>query len=128
CYELLLVWAEAVAQPELGHKNPTKTQIEEALRLLNRAARLGLPVTGAYHLRRASCLEQLGNAEGARQERQLAARPRKNSALDYFLIGVSHQKQGQLQNAADHFVEALRLQPDHFWARYFLGVCHLQLL
>ena len=127
CYELLLVWAEAVAQPEPGKQEPTGVQLEEALRLLDRASRLGLPSTGAFHQRRATYLNRPETADEARRERQLAAATRPETALDYFLTGMSHQRQGHLAEAADDFTNALREQPDHFWARYFLGVCNLRL-
>jgi len=127
CYELLLVWAEAEAQPEAGQRAPTPAQLDQALRLLGRAERLDVASTGAFHLRRAHYLALLGKPDAARQERQLAAEPRIMSALDFFLTGDSHQKEGQLVEAAQDFANALRLQPDHFWARYFLAVCNLQL-
>src|SRR5262249_21248935 len=53
-------------------------------------------------------------------------RPRQ--ALDYFLSGLARQQQGRLPEAAADYVNALRDRPDHFWARYFLGLCNLQLL
>lgn len=127
CYELLLVWAEAEAQPEPGRREPTRSQLEEAVRLVDRAAQMDLPATGAYHLRRAGYLELLGEADAARRERQLATTAPTQGALDYFLTGVSHQRQGQLAEAVAEFTKALRAQPDHFWARYFLAVCDLQL-
>src|SRR5207248_811203 len=127
CYELLLVWAEAIVQCEPGRQAPTRTQVEEAMVLLNRAARLDVPSTGAFHLRRARYLDLLGEVDAARQERKRATATRPQGALDYFLTGDSHQKQGQLAEAASDFASALRAEPDHFWARYFLGVCNLQL-
>ena len=128
-YELLLVWAEAEAQPEPGLQKPRPAQLEEALRLLDRAAHLDLPanVAGrAYHLRRAEYLHLQGKADAAREARQRAADTQPAGALDYFLTGASHQKEGRFAEAASDFVNALRAQPDHFWARYFLGVCSLQ--
>jgi tetratricopeptide (TPR) repeat protein len=127
-YELLLVWAEAVAQTTPGRGVAARPQLEEALRLLDRAALLDVPTTKAFHLRRAGYLESLGDAEAGRRERRLAARSDPRGALDHFLIGDSHQKGGRLEEAAKEFASALRAEPDHFWAGYFLGVCNLQLL
>lgn len=127
CYELLLVWAEAEKHPDPGNRAPTPLQLEKALQILDRAARLDVPSTMAYHLRRASLLEQMGRAEEARLERQVAARSKLKGALDHFLTADGLQKQGKLSEAAKEFANALQAQPDHFWARYFLAVCNLQL-
>src|SRR5262249_542533 len=73
CYELLLVLAEAEAQPLPGERQDT--QREQALRILDRASTLGWTghPTQAYHLRRARYLEALGQAEAARREKERAA-------------------------------------------------------
>ncbi|MCI0464179.1 MAG: protein kinase [Gemmataceae bacterium] len=120
CYELLLVLAEAVAR----HDPPR--QVPQALRLLDRAVHLG-PPTQAYHLRRARYLQQLGDTAGAAQARAQAESVPPASALDYFLLGDDRQRQGQSAAALSDFANALRLQPNHFWARYFLAVCYLRL-
>src|SRR5262249_5780637 len=65
CYELLLVLGEAVAKPLAGEKG--REQAELALRILDRAAGLR-PPTRAYHVHRARCLTQLGEADAAWQE------------------------------------------------------------
>jgi tetratricopeptide (TPR) repeat protein len=122
CYELLLVLAEAVARDD-SHK--PEAQARGALRLLDRAAQLG-PPTRAYHLRRARYLEELGDGAGAAQERVRAAAVQPASALDYFLLGDDRQRRGRPAEAQADFQNALRLQPDHFWARYFLAVCYLR--
>src|SRR5262249_38701665 len=123
CYELLLILAETQAhQPEAlarGH-------VEEALRTLDRAVhQLGAP-TQAYFVRRTRYLQQLGKLVEARTEREHAAACLPGSPLDHFLLGDDQQRQGNVTVAIRHFEEALRLQPDHFWARYFLAVCYLR--
>ena len=125
CFEMLLVWAEAEAQPEPGRSAPTPAQLVQANRLMDRAGGLEIAFTGAYHLRRAGYLELQGNGEGAERERQLAAAA-KLDALDYFLMGDWHQKQGRLGQAAIEYGRALQLQPKHFWAHYFLAICQLR--
>ncbi|MCE9533837.1 MAG: protein kinase [Planctomycetes bacterium] len=127
CYELLLVWAEAEAQPEPGNRAPDPIQITKALRLLDRAAKMEVSPTGAYHLRRSKYLAIQGNPDAARDELKLAAAIPPVEALDHFLTGDSHQKQGLLAEAARDYANALRAQPDHFWAQYFLAICNLQL-
>ena len=73
--ELLLVWAEAEAQPESDrHFNPSAPAPGKGVStLLDRAARLDLAPTRAYHIRRANYLELLGAADAARRERELGA-------------------------------------------------------
>ena len=125
CYELLLIRAEAETRPEAGRSGPTREQAARAIRLLDRASQLGVPTTLAYHRRRADYLEQQEDFDGARRERRLAA-DAPLGAFDYFLMGDENQKQKRLAQAADDFADALALQPNHFWARYFLAMCNLQ--
>jgi hypothetical protein len=73
CYELLLVLADAADQPA------------EGLRWLD-ASRL-CPATPTYHRQRATWLDRTGDANGAEQERQAAARLEPATALDHFLLG-----------------------------------------
>ena len=69
CYELLLVLAEAVAQPRPG-EDPRR-QVDDALRILDQTARVR-PPTQAYHLRRAACLARKGDMAEADRERHPA--------------------------------------------------------
>jgi hypothetical protein len=70
CYELLLVLADAAAQPQPGQSaDERRRQAKEALGVLDRAARLGF-ATRAYHLRRARYLAQAGDDGAAKRERQ----------------------------------------------------------
>ena len=125
CYALLLVLAglreqQAVAQPE--HKQ----RCQEALRLLDRASQLGYQ-TRAYHLRRAYLLEQLGERDEAQQEKARAAALPLQGALDHFLLGEEQFRRGDWGRGRDfHFARTVSLQPGHFWAQFFLAVCHLQ--
>jgi serine/threonine protein kinase/Tfp pilus assembly protein PilF len=117
CYELLLVLAETVARQH---------RPEQALRMLDRAKSLR-PPTKAYHLRRARYLEQLGDRAGSQDETALANGQAPSGALDYFLVGEDEQRHGKLVQALADFREAVRLDPDHFWARYSQAVCYLRL-
>jgi tetratricopeptide (TPR) repeat protein len=127
CYELLLVLAEAEGQPLPGEG--AEPQLRKALRLLDRAASLGWAShpTQAYHLRRARYLEQLGDQAEAKQERRRAADRPPATALDYYLLGDEKYKQGHFAEAVQEFENALEVQPDHFWARYFQAMAYLQL-
>jgi tetratricopeptide (TPR) repeat protein/tRNA A-37 threonylcarbamoyl transferase component Bud32 len=117
-YELLLVLADAAAQEGRGH-------LREAIALLRQAADLGI-ATQSYHLRMARFLAQLGDtAEAELQRRQAAAAPPK-TAFDHYLVGVERYHEGP-EAALPSFLEALRLKPGDFWARYFLALCHVRL-
>jgi serine/threonine protein kinase/Tfp pilus assembly protein PilF len=118
CYELLLILAEAKAQ-----QGPERAR--EALAVLDRAGRLA-PPTRTYYLRRARYLDLLRDADGARKERDRAEALTPAGALDDFLMGVDEQRQGDLTAAIGHLQDALRSDPGHFWARYFLAVCYLR--
>jgi len=124
-YELTLILAEVVAQP-LPEEVPA-VQAREALAVLEPAARLR-PPTPVYHLRKAVYLEKLGDTEGAGAQRGLAetATGAGDSAVDYFLAGEQAYRKHDLKRAAASFGKALSIQPDHFWAQYLLGVCHLK--
>jgi serine/threonine protein kinase/Tfp pilus assembly protein PilF len=119
CYQLLLVLAETEVEPRAAAA-PAR-----ALRILDQAARLR-PPTQAYHLRRARYLEQVGDRAGATAERRRALAVPPAGALDAFLSGEEHFRAGDLAQAERAFHRALRLQPDHFWARYFLAAGYLK--
>jgi serine/threonine protein kinase/tetratricopeptide (TPR) repeat protein len=119
-YELLLILAGAATRQD-------PPQPDEGLRLLDQANLLGQRPTRAYHLCRADCLRQLKDVEKAQEEERLAAAQPPVTALDFFLLGVQEQVQGKLPEAVAHFKNALDLQPNHFWAEYFLALCYLRL-
>jgi serine/threonine protein kinase/Tfp pilus assembly protein PilF len=119
CYELLLVLADAMAQED------SVRQLREAMQILEQAARFREP-TRAYYLRQARYLALLGNAVGAARAGEKAAAAQPVSAHDFFLLGQELQRQANLAEAIRAFNDALRLQPDHFWARYYLAICHVQ--
>jgi tetratricopeptide (TPR) repeat protein len=123
-YELWLILADATAQPLPG-KPSTRAEAEEALAALDSAQRLGL-TTHAFHLRKAQYLQQAGDDDAARQERQRAAEIAPSTALDHFLVGDALNKEGKVDEAIPHFEQALRSEPDHFWSHYFLAVCRLK--
>jgi eukaryotic-like serine/threonine-protein kinase len=123
CYEMLLVRAEAVAQPLSGES--ATVQARAGLEVLERAALLRREPTHAYHLRRAACLERAGDAEGAIRERKAAELTQPDGAFDHFLTGLEQYKRGYLVQAKRHFAEALGAQANHFWAQCLLAHCDL---
>jgi serine/threonine-protein kinase len=119
CYALLLVLASIRGQ------RPESARYEEALKLLERARQLGFR-TRAYQCRRAHFLDLLGRQQEARKEWDEAVSLTPEGALDYFLIGEEQYRHGHWREAINAFDRALDLQPAHFWARFFLAVCHLK--
>jgi tetratricopeptide (TPR) repeat protein len=64
--------------------------------------------------------------EGRRQTVRAEALP-PQSALDHFLSGVHCYQHAALGQAVHSLESALRLQPDHFWSRFFLAATQLRL-
>jgi tetratricopeptide (TPR) repeat protein len=127
CYELLLVLAEAEAQPLPGDGlEEHHDRARQALATLDRAARLGLS-TRTYHRRRARYLDQLGDEAGAGEERRRAAQLPPAGALDYFLLGDELLRHGDPAGALPAFDKALALQRNQFWPHYFRAICCLKL-
>lgn len=123
CYEMLLVLAEAMARPLPDES--AQNQARDALAILDRAAELRQEPTRAYHLRRAACLERAGDQTAARQELAAADRASPAGAFDHFLGGLERYNNGHLAQAQRDFAEALRAQPNHFWAQCLLAICEL---
>ena len=123
CYEMLMIRAEAIAQPLPGES--ATVQARAAIQILDRAVLLLHQPTHAYHLRKAAYLEAAGDAEGANQERLAAERIGPDGAFDHFLTGLAEYKLGHKSQARRHFAEALQAQPSHFWAQCLLAHCDL---
>jgi eukaryotic-like serine/threonine-protein kinase len=123
-YALLLLLASVRGQQPSADPG-SKEASREALRILERARRLGFQ-TRAYHLRRAHLLEQLGEREEARKDRERAASLPPEGALDHFLLGEELYRRGDAEAARNAFDRALAVQPGHFWAQFFLAVCQLK--
>jgi tetratricopeptide (TPR) repeat protein len=114
CYTLLVLLANAVAaRPPAG-----RAEWREALRIVERVPAVHAP-TAAYHRSRAEFRRRLGHNEEA--ERTDPA-----SALDWFLLGYADLQRGDIDGAHRAFDTALTLQPNHFWAQFYLAECHLR--
>src|SRR5262249_41134729 len=90
-----------------------------------RARQLGFQ-TRAYHLRRAQFLEKLGEQQEAKKDRVRAASLPPTGVLDTFLIGEEQYRHGDWEGARHSFNQTLSQHPGHFWAQFFLAVCHLK--
>ncbi|WP_250847064.1 protein kinase domain-containing protein [Aquisphaera insulae] len=123
-YEVMLLLAEAVAQPIKGEHPAEQARLGTAL--LEEAARLH-PPTRAYHALRAASLERLGQRDEAREEHQLAlSSGSPASAPDEFLLGEQCYRREDLSRAIDHFKQALSADPNHFWAGYLMAHCFIK--
>ena len=124
CYELLLVLAEAVAQP-LSGEDPA-LQAGRGLAILDQAARLRAKPTRAYQWRRAACLARKGDKAGQALALAAAQHLEPATAHERFLEGRERYKRGDWSTARGHFNAVLRLQPDHFWAQCLAAICAIQ--
>jgi tetratricopeptide (TPR) repeat protein/tRNA A-37 threonylcarbamoyl transferase component Bud32 len=126
CAELLLLLAEVEAPTPADRSDPEpRDRLQHAVRILDRAARLGGP-TWMYHLQRADCLSRLGDEPGAADERRQAARE-SDRTVDHFHLGMLHLFRGEPAAALPAYERALGLRPDDFWAQYFTAICLLKL-
>lgn len=121
CYELYLTWANVVAALGAGDEQ----QVRAGLNLLEQAPKLGLK-SQAYHLRRGRLLALLKDQAGAQRELQQAAAVPPTAAVDHFLVGLELYRRRDLDKALPYLKAALELEPEHFWARYYLAGCYLQ--
>ncbi len=121
CYELLLVLSEVVASQDNG-------QIDRALAILGSADRLRPNHSRAYYLKKAFLLAKSNDRAGEERELAAAQLAHPESAFDYFLIGQEKYKRHKYADAIRDFESALRLKPEHFWARCLQGICYIQTL
>src|SRR5262249_51624021 len=77
-------------------------------------------------MRKASILDREGDKDGKAKELAEAQRVRPETAGDYFLSGQQLYKRKQVADAIRDLEAALRLKPDHFWAKCVLANCYLQ--
>jgi len=118
-YMLHLVLAGAVARPQSG-EDPRR-QAREALAILDRVSTMR-PLSRAYHISRANCLQSAGDVEGTSRERVTAERLEPSGAFDHFLLGLERHRAGDLPAALRHFDTALGERPDLFWARLLSAI------
>ena len=119
---MLLVLSEAVAH-ELPGEDP-RHQASAALRLLDRAAAVHAP-TPTYHLRRAACLERLGDVAAARLERERAGGSRRSTRSTTCCSAARSSAAATWTRRGPPSTEALRQRPESFWARCLLADAEL---
>jgi len=127
CYELLLVLADAEANPGgAGGPAPDPARLGRAVRDLDRAAGLGL-TSWAYHARRAEALGRLGKGREARADAAKADALPPAGAFDLFLAGRDAYQHDDPAAALVRLERALLTSPDHFWAQYLTALSLLKL-
>jgi serine/threonine protein kinase/Flp pilus assembly protein TadD len=125
CCELLLDRAAVTLEPATDEgPEGRRKNAGEALRLIDRAAACGVD-TPVLHDRRAACLTCLGRVAEAAAERERGQEPLRRP-FEWFLRGNDLFRAGDVKRAAAHFEQALASEPDHFGARYAIGVCWLR--
>jgi serine/threonine protein kinase/Tfp pilus assembly protein PilF len=123
CHQLRWVYIDALAHPMPDHSvEQDRAAAREALRLLDHMS-VERKSLQTYSFRRAGYLSQAGDAAAAKAalEQALAVTPK--CAEDHFLVGDFFYRNENYTAAARGFEQALRQDPDHFWANYFLGAC-----
>ncbi len=126
-YQLLFPWSNAVALEPVQTDEQRRFQASAALRILERAAALGL-TTKAYHMRQSQLLEQFGDAAGAARARQEAEDTQPRLAVDFFLLGLEAKAKTppDLKGEAAQLRRALEREPRHFWANYYLAANYVK--
>jgi len=127
CYELLLIDAEVLAQPLMGEKVGTwRERLREAVKRLDRADRLNpnRRTRSAVALR-ADCLRGLGDTATAAKLEAEAETMQPMLATDFFLLALRHHKNEETKQAIPLLTATLKLRPDHYGARFVLGICQL---
>jgi serine/threonine protein kinase/Tfp pilus assembly protein PilF len=115
CYDLLLILSQAADDPA------------EGLRILDRAVRLRPESTAAYHLRRADCLERVGDRAGRDREHHAASLIKPATAMDFFLSGRELALRRQFDDAIRPLNAAVQDDPEQTAAHLLLALCYLNI-
>jgi tRNA A-37 threonylcarbamoyl transferase component Bud32/predicted Zn-dependent protease len=127
-YDLLLLLAQARTQ------DSSEDGARRALELVARAEGLGGRSAGLHRLR-ADCYRLLRDDRADEERRRAEVGEAPLTAEDHFLRGDRYRADAfraeakpnpdLLGKALDEYRAALRLNPDHFWARFQLARCYL---
>ncbi|MGD9645475.1 MAG: protein kinase [Pirellulales bacterium] len=121
--ELRLIAAELAAIDPAAESD--RASAERALKLL---ADIPLePPLQVLYARRAKYYKLAGDADAAAEADRLAKAIEPGESLDFFLLGDEALVADDYPKAADYFTQALRLDPERFWAQYFLAATQLQM-
>jgi serine/threonine protein kinase len=92
---------------------------EECLEVLDRAEAL-LGPSPVLRNERGHLLRLLGRPERTRIGVQT---PAPRTAWEYYALGRSFLRRGELDAAADHLEQAVRMQPEGLWPNFYRGQC-----
>ena len=126
--EMMLILADA--EKTLARHADVAEQRQAAMKALNwiaKAQNLGVE-SRVLLTRKAEYLATTGQGEKALAARLSAESTDPSTALDFFLLAEQQRKAQKFEEALRQYRQALRLDPDHFWAMNFMGLCHLQRL
>lgn len=126
--ELIALRARGKARlaEQQGQENERTRALSDGVAWLTLAEQIDPAPSFALFSDRAGYRAALGDIEGARTDRDQAARRPPTSARDLTLLGTSLLARGQVDQAEAPLVQATALQPDRFWSWFALGLCHFQ--
>lgn len=130
--EMLLILADLVGRNQATEdgKAPDKNALAAnhrlALTLLDAADRIHQPLR-AMALIRAQHLDELGERQTAKVEREKAQQWGDTGASDLFLQGLGRYFAGDLRGAIELLDRCLRQDPDHVWAKAMAANSFLRL-
>ena len=124
---LLNARARVKVAEKLGTEGDRRRSLEQAVRLINRAERLGDRPTAALFLERARFEDALGLSKLADQDRRRASEIPLSSSYDYLVFGTSLLADGRFSEAEVPLKEAIKRDVTSFWAWFGLGHCYFHL-
>jgi serine/threonine protein kinase/Tfp pilus assembly protein PilF len=100
---------------------------EECLEVLDRAESL-LGPSPVLTNERGHLLRLLGRPDGlprpsGRPGKAIPSVPAPRTAWEYYALGCSFLRRGELDAAADYLEQAVRLQPEGLWPNFYRGQC-----
>ena len=126
--EILLMLTQVTVMDAAGRDNQAeKDQLARSAQRFNQAALAVLPAgqePQAFRVQHAALVRLLGQEdEGARLQQEADKIPLK-TARDHYLVAAAKAVRGEYRQALPLAEEAVRLDPQHFWSYFILGVCH----
>jgi eukaryotic-like serine/threonine-protein kinase len=118
--ELALLWS--YLQVRLAGPGGARAARQEALQVLGAVEREFGPDV-VVHEERAEHARELGLAEEANRLARLAAETPARSSRERYALGCRRLRGGDLDGARAELERAAELEPEAFWAHYYLGRC-----
>jgi serine/threonine protein kinase/tetratricopeptide (TPR) repeat protein len=126
-FELMILLAGLERELSAGSSpEETTAATTRALAWVKRAQATGIQSQIALVLE-ADALRNLGRDEEADKVTEAAKGTEPTAAFDFFLLGEDARKARQYEQALNRYMKVVRLEPGHFWTRYYMGLCYFQL-